>query len=821
MRRYLLAVFLAMFFGGGSVRAATTRIRLDSDWRFNSSRESGGSRYTYDRMAAWLDDAGRGLLKRGSLPQIRPATDPDAPEASVDYQDAEWPIVRVPHDRALDRGFDYDRNHSDGCVSPGRFGWYRRELEIPVTESGRRIFFECDGAMSFAMVWINGQFVGGWPSGYSPWRVELTPHVNFGGKNVLAVRTAFVNEAARFYTGAGLYRDCFLAFCDDDYLVPGSVAIRTELRKEGDSGTMAFVRIVYEMSRSGRREKSFSVANPRFWDVDDPYLYTVEVEGEMFRYGIRSFAFYPDARRFVLNGRTLPIKGVCLHQDLDVLGSVWNRSAWVRRLRKLREAGANAIRMSHYRHAAGVYDLCDEMGFLVMDEAFDQWNAPFVENDYHRLFARWHERDLRAMVRANRNHPSIVLWGLGNEIAEQRHDLGSYDISLFESTGRELVQIVREEDPTRPVTTANNGKGVCLLDEVDFVDVYGFNYRWKDFAPYHEKRPGRPMISTETGCYIATRGEYFFPPKVSWEYWDLHSSSYLLKRIAAMDDEWMAHDKTEGHAGGFYWTGFDYLGGPASTPGARRKANSVDSVAESRMKKEIDAYGSVRGSIRACPTGLFDLAGFPREVYWQFKSRWCPDEPTVHLLPHWNWPERIGQKVPVVAFSSGDEVELFVNGRSQGRRTIAVPGARVEWNDVIYEPGTLHAVAYKKGKRWAETQVATTGPVARFVLRPETAEVAADGESVAYVNLDAVDAQGRVVPRTRFKALVKIGGVGELVGAENGDESDLTKFTAEEHVVFNGRLSIVVRAKDGVAGEIRVRAEACGLPSSEATVMAR
>ena len=797
--------------GGATV---TVRVPLEDGWRHSTGWEKGSRRFTFDAMAAWLDDMGRDLMTREVLPSIRPAADPQVDCAEIGFKDAGWKKVRVPHDRGLDNAFDFDRDSPDGCVDPGRFGWYRRRLEIPAASRGKRVFFECDGAMSFAMVWINGRFVGGWPYGYSPWRVELTPHVDFGGTNVLAVRTAFVRGASRFYTGAGLQRECRLAICDDDHLVPGSVAITTpEVSRE-----RAHVRVTYEMSRSGRRTKTFTVENPRLWDVDDPHLYTVKVEGEAFRYGIRTFSFHSDARRFQLNGRTVPIKGVCLHQDLDVLGNVWNRGAWIRRLKKLREAGANAIRMSHYRHPAGLYDLCDEMGFLVMDETFDQWAAPFNENDYHRLFSRWHERDLRAMVRANRNHPSIILWGLGNEIAEQRTDLGSYDIGLFGANGRKLLEILREEDPTRPCTTANNNGDACLLNETDFVDVYGFNYRWKKFADYHAGRPDKPFLSTETGCYIATRGEYFFPLNESWAYKDLHSSSYLLKKIAAMDDEWAAHDATPGHAGGFYWTGFDYLGGPVGTPGARRKPSSEHPARAAEMKREIETYGMVRGSIRACPTGLFDLAGFPRDVYWQFKARWCPDEPTVHLLPHWNWPERVGQKTTVMAFTSGDEVELFLNGRSQGRRRVAVPGARVRWDDVVYEPGVLSAVAYKNGARWAETRVETTGPVVRLALSAEPREDPSSPDAVIYVNLDALDAENRIVPRTRLPARVTVTGAGELVGVENGDEADLTAFKAAEHVVFNGHLSVVIRPKPGAAGEIRVRVEAKGLPPAELTV---
>ncbi|MBQ2631167.1 MAG: DUF4982 domain-containing protein [Kiritimatiellae bacterium] len=765
--------------------AASVRVRLATGWRAQTALRNGDERqFTFGNMEAWLDG------------RRKPVPTPS--RARAEFKDDGWPTVRVPHDRGLDRGFACDRLASDGFTDPAAAGWYRRTLDVPAAARGKRVFFACDGAMSFAMVWINGHFVGGWPYGYSPWRVELTPYVDFGGTNVLAVRTAHVPLSSRFYVGAGLQRDCFLEICDGDHLVPDSVAIRTELE-----GRDATVTVTYEMSMGGRKERMFRVENARLWDVDDPYLHSVEIEGETFRYGIRTFGFFADARGFQLNGRRVPIRGVCLHQDFDVLGNAWNESACRRRLLKLKEVGCNAIRMSHYRHPAGFYDLCDELGFLVMDETFDQWNAAFFENDYHRLFPRWHERDLRAMVRANRNHPSIVLWGVGNEIPEQRGDLGGYDIGLYGRTGKALVAIVREEDPTRPVTTANNNAAACLLDEVDFVDVYGFNYCCGKIAPYHAARPDKPTITTETGCYLATRGEYYFDLKSPRDCRDLRVSSYLEGALRKMDEEWMAHEMTPSHVGGFYWTGFDYLGGPGATPLMRAVAASVDPTRQREMEREIAEYGQVRGAVRACPTGLFDLAGFPRDVYWQFKARWCPDEPTVHLLPHWNWPERVGKKTPVVAFTSGDEVELFVNGVSQGRRKVPFAGARTVWPDVAYQPGAISAVAYRKGVRWAETKVETTGPATHLALRLESDSIVADGESVAYVNVDALDAEGRLVPRTRIAVDVDVRG-GELVGVENGDETDLTGFRNREHVVFNGHLSVVVRAKAGSSGKIDI-----------------
>jgi len=798
----------------GSCAAATRTIPLAEGWKFQCGVLKGEDRaFTPDRMADWLDDMGRDLMSDPG-PSRRPAEDPQHPFAAPDFDDRGWRTVRVPHDWSVESSFDASFPFQDGCLDIADTGWYRRRLDIPAAARGQRVEFACDGAMSHAMVWCNGRFAGGWPYGYTPWRVDLTPYLVFGGTNTLAIRVAHLKDSARFFTGAGLQRPCALVFSSEDAVVPGSVCITTPVVTRA----RAEVRVRWRRARSGPQEKRFTVEKPRLWDVDDPFLYTVDVDGETYRYGIRMIAFHADARGFRLNGRTVPLRGVCLHQELDLLGGVWNRRAWERRLRKLQALGANALRMSHYRHPAGLYDLCDEMGILVFDEFFDQWNRPFNPNDYHRLFARWHERDLRAALRADRNHPCVILWGLGNEIVEQRTDCGQYEPELFRRTGVELARIAREEDPTRPVATANNNAAISRLAASDFTDVYGFNYCPAEFARYRTDHPAKPFFSSETGCYLASRGEYFFPPDGAWRFTDFHSSSHLLTSICTMDAEWTSHDAVTGHAGGFYWTGFDYLGGPATTKDARLLPRSADPARLAEMKRELARYGRIRGSMRACATGMFDLAGFEKDVAAQFRARWRPETPYVHVMPHWNWPERVGEKTRVTAFSAADEVELFLNGVSQGRRAAQGGGCRFTWPDVTYAPGALKAVAYKGGRVWAEATVETTGVPARLAAEAGNATLAADGEDVAYVDCTVLDAAGRTVPRTRLPVTVRVEGPGELVGLENGDEADMTWFRSPVRNAFNGRLSAVVRAKKDARGNLTVVFTAEGLAPARAVV---
>ena len=733
---------------------------------------------------------------------------------------AAWRPVRVPHDWGVEGTFDPARPYGDAYLDPTGVGWYRfgftpRAEESKRLKKGGKVFFESNGAMSNAKVWVNGHHVGGWAYGYTPFRCELTPHVVADGENEIVVRCENEADSSRWYTGGGLYRECRLAWCDADYLVPGSVAIST--RDVGERE--ATVEVAYEMSLSGRKTRSFKIADPVLWDVDNPHLYSVEIEGETFRYGIRTVSFHPDGRGFQLNGRRVALNGVCLHHDLGVLGAAYNHKAMKRRLAKLKEAGVNAIRCAHNEEDPDFLDLCDELGLLVKDEIFDCWRHVGVagkrQNGYNKLFEEWHERDVRAWVRADRNHPSVIMWSLGNEICDGFADIAP--VSEFIATGRELAKIAREEDPTRPTTNANNNPANATNEfaEARVFDIYGFNYHGWMFGEFAKKFPDVPFFSSESQCMSATRGEYTFPVKWGWTQVDSLSpyvSGYGVEACEwsgdpgegwAMppDAHWHWMDANPACMGEFVWTGWDYLGGPFWV--------------EEMAKRKPGFMG-----IHSCNTGFFDLAGFRKDTFYLYQSRWRPELKMAHLLPHWNWPERVGKVTPVHVFTSGDEGELFLNGRSLGRRKKDASdfrrAYRLSWDDVVYEPGELKVVVRRGGKKWAEARVATTGEPSRLRLECEGDSMLSDGDDLMFVNLSVLDAEGRIVPRAKNEVVFTVEGPAEIVATDNGDETDFDSFKSPRRKAFNGRLQAILRAYKGAKGLVTVRAESPGLAGAYA-----
>ena len=809
---------------------ATACAELNDGWRFVRDEPLAAMReFCIPAMMDWLDDMGRDLLEMPSASRRPSGAQPTCAYAQPDFKDDAWDRVRVPHDAGIASAFSYDRPPFDGYLAGSGAVWYRyaftndngrlsladgRALALP--EKGT-LLFTCDGAMAYPMLWLNGRFVGGWPNGYMPWRVDLTPHLR-EGRNVLAVRTFRPYDYARWHTGLGLTRRCRLVALPEDHLVPDSVCITTpEVTRE-----RATVHVSYALSHGGRKERTFAVERPRLWDVDDPHLYTLEIEGEKFRYGIRTVKWTADDG-FHLNGRRVQLRGFCFHQDLCSLGSVANRTAIRRRLLKAKEAGMNAVRMSHYPHAEEWYDLCDELGLLVMDELTDAWSLAKLPNDYHLLFERWHERDLRSWIRHNRNHPSIVIWSIGNEIWESRS--GADRWPLYQRNGVEMVRLAHQEDPTRPTTTANDNANVWRSPYAQFTDVFGFNYRPDCYAEYHTNNPAKPIVATETVCTLSSRGEYqldnfgrqnarFGVPSAKQQFRDYHSTSYGLHSIVLADYEFAKEEAAPYVAGCFVWTAFDYFGSPAVLAVGTQKPLFSDPDRQARACAEMLRYGRPRAAIHSCATGIFDLAGFPKDEFWLYLSKWRPDVPSAHVLPHWTWPGREGQKVPVYVYSSGDEVELFVNGVSQGRRGRTKNLWRFVFDGVVYRPGELKAVAYRNGKVWCEEKVQTAGAPAKLELVPERKDVAADGEDVGYVTVRVCDAQGRTCPTAKIPLDVTVGGGGEFVAAENGDESDFAWFRDSAHKTFNGYLSILVRRRAPCGAPITVKVEGGGLAAS-------
>jgi len=539
------------------------------------------------------------------------------------------------------------------------------------------------------------------------------------------------------------------------------------------------------------------VTNPKLWSIEQPNLYVAvttltqggnvvdEVENN---FGIRTIEFTATGG-FLLNGKRVLINGVCDHHDLGALGSAINTSALARQITILKAMGCNAIRTSHNMPAPELLDLCDRMGMLVMDESFDCWESGKTRNDYHLIFDAWHERDWRAELRRDRNHPSIVLWSIGNEVGEQGRPAKFW-------IAAELTSIAHQEDPTRPTTSANSDTQAGYNGFLTNEDVFGYNYKPGEYGRVHEANPAKPLFGSETASCISTRGEYLFPVTQNKSGGLMRSvfqvSDYDLYApgwATPPDDEFRGQDQNPFVAGEFVWTGFDYLGEP--TP-----------------------YGNRNDPARSSYFGIVDLAGFPKDRFYLYQSVWRPDFPMAHILPSWNWPDRVGQITPVFVFTSGDSAELFLNGKSLGKKTKGPFEYRLEWNDVKYKPGTLKVVAYKNGKKWATDVMQTTGPAAKMTLQADRPTIAADGQDLSFITVTVADKHGLLVPQSKNHIKFEISGPGEIVATDNGDPTSFESFQAPEHNAYNGLALVIVRAKAGQPGTIILNAESDGLKES-------
>jgi beta-galactosidase len=826
----IVAASVLAFAAAASLSAATVKVPLKEGWRFIKADDPGYACETdmsneIKRLSAILDRADRGDTSGA----------PDFAWAQSSFDDSAWRTVRVPHDWGVENSYDSDRPYGDAFLDVTGIGWYRLKIDAPADWKGKTVYFECDGAMSYAMTYLNGRFVGGWPYGYTRWRLDLTKHLVLGKENTLAVRCHNVPHSSRWYTGGGLYRNCRLLVCPEDHVLPGSVHITTpEITVKS-----AKVRVTYEMSKSGKKDRTFEVKNPRLWDIDDPYLYTVDIEGDSYRYGIRTIAFHSDERRFQLNGRTVPLNGVSMHHDFGVLGAAWNRAAQKRRLELFKEAGVNAIRTSHNPPDEGLLELCDELGLLMKDEVFDEWrytgSAGKRKNGYTNLFDLWHERDLRAWVRTDRNHPCVIMYSTGNEICDGHPS--ACPTSEFVARSRSIARIVTGEDSTRPTLNANNHIVNFTNDYPITLAVMGMNYFPWMYPAVAKKFPDVPFFGTETVCMSSTRGEYAFPVNQKWgenKWLNFHNSSYCWEaagwhKLTAgwacpPDVQWHFMDQVKTCMGEFIWTGVDYLGGPFWCDERRKKPTFTDPEVQKKALEEVKTRGMTRAAIHTCNTGFLDQAGFRKDAFYLYQSKWRPDYPMAHILPHWNWPERVGEVTPVYVFTSGDEGELFLNGRSLGRQKkqsgVWDRAYRLRWDNVVYEPGKLEVVTYKNGKEWARASVKTTDAPAKLSLEPETKTVAADGEDICYVNVSLRDAEGLVVPRTRNPVTFSVEGPGVIIATDNGDETDFDDFRKPTRRIFNGWAQALVRAVPGGSGRITVTVKADGLPEAKTVITA-
>ena len=631
-------------------RAATSgqeRLSLNPDWRFIKGDPSPNvtNELVYANIKPWMMATGDEFVKDPSAAKHpRPEGNPGGGVSYVQngFDDSGWRKLNLPHDWGIEGPFEQGLPGETGKLPWAGIAWYRKHLTIPASDQGKQIYLDIDGAMAYANVWLNGQYVGGWPYGYASWRLDLTPYVKVGADNVLAIRLENPPESSRWYPGGGIYRNVWLVKTAPIHVghwgtyitTPkvhydaATVTVRTTVANDSKSDASVIVRTqIHGLNAAGEpiarvaaatepvtlqiaagksevAESEATVANPALWSIASPHRYvavtTVEQNGKVIDtcetpFGIRSLKFDPD-NGFLLNGQQVRFNGVCDHHDLGALGPAINVRALERQLQLLREMGCNAIRTSHNPPAPELLDLCDRMGFVVMDEAFDCWVRGKKRNDYHLLFPDWHEKDMRAQVDRDRNHPCVVLWSIGNEIGEQANAAGH-------QVGAELARFVHEEDPTRPVTAGCNNLQAGYNGFQKVVDVFGYNYKPGEYAKFHRTNPGLMLFGSETASTISSRGEYFFPVSTNKAEGkaDFQMSSYDLyapRWATTPDTEFKGQDQYPFVAGEFVWTGWDYLGEPTPyNADTTNLLNFTDPAEQERMEKELAATRQDQGAV--------------------------------------------------------------------------------------------------------------------------------------------------------------------------------------------------------------------------------
>lgn len=890
-----------------------------------------------------------------------------------DFDDSAWQAVRLPHDWAINGPFNPNENGYAGKLPWRGVGWYRKTFTLDEADAGRRVYIDFDGVMAFPKVYVNGQLVGEWDYGYMSFRIDATPHVKFGTANVIAVRADTRNHGTRWYPGAGIYRKVTMTLCNPIHIAhwgtfvtapdindtSATVRVQTTVENHRDTESTVSVRAALDDPAGGEIaavatsltapvgksivEETLVISDPQRWDITNPRLYTVRttvgsqgriVDTESTSFGIRTFTFTADDG-FHLNGRRVQLCGVNLHHDQGPLGAAFHTRAMERQLEIMKDMGCNALRTSHNAPASEVLDLCDRMGIIVWDECFDKWNRT---SDRLRGvdLVEHNKKQLRNFVLRDRNHPCVVVWSIGNEIADiERNDSGQAHEQV-----RELRDFVRQYDPTRPVGLGCYIPSAVGTRVLETLDLTGWNYA-RRYAPYRQLYPDKPIVYSESASGLSTRGFYALPlPNQKTQYSDqLQVDSYDLNSAAwsdIPDAEFRLMEQDRFVAGEFVWTGFDYLGEP--TPFAQQARSSY--------------------------FGIVDLCGIAKDRFYLYRSYWRPDTTTVHILPHWNWPDHVGKNVPVFVYTNGNSAELFLNGKSLGRQTkgqrpprptdfakaksatassaeaekgniasnandgdestrwcAAAAGInqwwqvdlgkvesvgylaiefekeaknygyeikaatqpsvwstvvtkntsrtprwggprrvfhdvdvqarflrieftalregtwasvrefcaypekaestyydvtykyRLRWNNVLYEPGELRAVAYKDGRKIGEAVTRTAGEPASIRLTPDRKELAPTGEDLCYVLVEAVDAKGTLCPLADNLVNFEVGGPVEIAGVGNGNPLSLEPFQAEYRKLFYGKAMLILRSLEGRLGTVNVTAKAEGLRS--------
>ncbi len=732
---------------------------------------------------------------------------------------------------------------------------------MPATASGKHITLHFDGAMNNAKVWLNGNMIGDRPYGYIGFSVDLSPHLNYGGSNVIAVQLAPEDFSSRWYPGAGIYRNTWLEINNEIHVAKwgtfittpsiskeaASINILTEIESVATEDKEVHLQTIIYDPNNREVAKTHSVVqtkqnnvveavqtttvkSPMLWDLDTPNLYTAKttlIQGDKFldsyqtTFGIRTIAYGADFG-FKLNGKKTRFKGVCLHHDLGPLGTAVNTRATERQLEIMQDMGVNAIRTSHNPPSPEQVQLCDQMGLMIQVEAFDVWQMAKVENDYSKHFDDWHEEDLRDMIRIFRNSPSVVMWSIGNEILEQSHNTKGTEIA------KKLVAICKDEDTSRPTTAGFNQYRKPMENGMaDAIDLVGWNYKPRKYEEVLEKHPDWIVYGSETSSTVSSRGTYHLPIEkyVKHESLEITSYDFIGPPWAYPPDiEFEALEKTPNNLGEFIWTGFDYLGEPTPYGG---KDNSTN------------GYWNGDWPARSSYFGAVDLCGLPKDRFYLYQSQWT-STPMVHVLPHWNWEGKEGEIIPVVSYTNAEEVELFVNGKSFGKKRkgidkTPIPINFIDWEggrykgthmspyrlmwEVPYQPGSLKVVAYTNGVVVAEKRINTAGKPAKIELIPDRDILDADGQDISFITVRITDKDGNICPMANHLVEFSVSDLGTIAAVGNGDPATTAPFQSNQRNAFNGLCMLMVKTTKKT-GKLSVQATSDGLKEASISLTA-
>ncbi|MFK8272610.1 DUF4982 domain-containing protein [Capnocytophaga canimorsus] len=779
--------------------------------------------------------------------------------SQISVNDKKWQNVVVPHDWAIYGPFDIENDvqrtaiKQDGQVAPiehsGRtgglpfvgVGWYRTSFDVADFNSDKKVFIKFDGAMSNAEVFVNGQKAGQWHHGYNTFFLDVTPFVK-AKNNTLAVRLENLTQQSRWYPGAGLYRNVHVITKNKTHIPIWGIQLTTpeieknfakiQLKTEIESQNPSNIEVETEIFNpkgekiasdrkkynefivNNKIQQDIYVKNPVLWDIQQPNLYKAVTkiyengtlkDTETTTFGIRKIEIKPNEGLY-LNGRKIKFQGVCMHHDLGAIGAAVNEAAIRRQIRIMQDMGVNAIRTAHNMPAPEYVRIADEMGMMLALESFDEWAIPKVENGYNRYFKDWAEKDLTNLVRHFRNNPSVVMWFIGNEVEEQSVQEGA-------KVARWLQDIIHKHDGTRPVSNGmDRPDHVFKNNMAATMQVAGFNYRPFRYQEAYKLLPQQIILGSETASTISSRGVYKFPVerKSMPKYEDQQTSSYDVEHCGwsnLPEDDWIQHEDLPYTIGEFIWTGFDYLGEP--TP----------------YYVEWPAHSSYFGAV--------DLAGLPKDRFYLYRSHWNKEAETLHILPHWNWEGREGQVTPIFVYTNYPSAEVFINGKSQGKRSkdlnIPLDGSytkeaqqsferqkryRLMWLDTKYEAGEVKVIAYdKNGKAVAEKIVKTAGKPHSLRLTADRNVITADGKDLSFITIEAVDKDGNLCPNVNDLVTFKVSGAGTYRAAANGDATSTDQFHLPKMHLFNGKLVAIVQSSEK-AGEITFEAKSKGLKSS-------